>query len=246
MVRTGAVLIFCCLGGARPDLGNIAGLKPIDIAKNPAMRISLATATIQQAKAPQTISPDFFDQFQVLNIHQTLLLAAIKGDEAQLVACLEKGADPDHSSLWGKTALIEAIKADQPICAAILLQYDASPNHQDSTGMRPIHAAATGSAATLLVLARYGAHLNATAYDNMTALHFAAAAEKLDNVEALLGLGANPNYKNIFGELPDEMTENAKIIDSIGTKRIYADLNHAVNKWRQGGQGGPPDNRMRF
>ena len=228
------------LRGANTNIANIANMKPIDITHNDNIRLSLMTATIEQSDSPDDLDNIFFAKIEPKNIHQSLMLAAIQGKKSAVVQCLEQGADPEHTTLWGKTVLIEAIKANEPDIVEILLSWEAHPNRPDASGLRPIHASVGRHPDCLEHILRYGAKIDATAYNRMTALHFAAAKNNIGAVNLLLAFGANPAHKNIHGQTADQLTKEQTLRDLLSTRIFYGDFRTSLWQWRDK-NGFPPD-----
>jgi len=83
--------------------------------------------------------------------------------------------------------------------------YDSKP--MDSEQLNPfalsltplMHAAQEGHTEAVALLLRRGAQVNLHEQDGMQALHFAAASASIECFRMLLGAGANPMAKDVFG-----------------------------------------------
>jgi SH3/ankyrin repeat-containing protein len=78
------------------------------------------------------------------------------------------------------------------------------PNFHDAHGETPLTVAAglVGSRDTIVALVGGGAHLDFRNSEGQTAMHKAAFLGAIDNIRALLELGASPNYRDPIGLTP--------------------------------------------
>ena len=83
------------------------------------------------------------------------------------------------------------------------LEAGASPDLRDSSGLTPLHwAASLGRAEVVTALSEAGAVMEARAVADVTPLHLAVALGSAEAVTALLEEGANPNVWDENGKTP--------------------------------------------
>jgi hypothetical protein len=143
------------------------------------------------------------------------LFAAIeKGDQSQVKALLEKGADVNIKSEFGETPLIEAIRSDNIVIIRLLLEKGANLNARDDVGLTPFFAAIkSGSIDITKLLLKKGADVNARDNSGKTPLMLAAERGNLDIAKALLDRGAKINAKNLYGYTAISYSRDLKMVN---------------------------------
>mmetsp|Transcript_20940 Transcript_20940/g.64440 ORF Transcript_20940/g.64440 Transcript_20940/m.64440 type:complete len:550 (-) Transcript_20940:18-1667(-) len=114
---------------------------------------------------------------------------------------LSAGADPNIARSDGSTPLISACEQNSSEIADILLAAGADPNH-----LRKWNAlytsTAQGNAYLVKSLLLRGASVDAIDSNNYTALTFAIVRENIEIAKILLAAGADPNWRDMVGEVP--------------------------------------------
>lgn len=132
--------------------------------------------------------------------------AAMRGDKAQVLALLKKGADVNAPQGDGMTALHWAATNNQLDLVDALVKAKANVNAATRNGSyTPLHMASKeGHAAIVRRLLKAGSNAKAvTSTGDVTALHFAAGAGSADAVTALLDRGAVVNAREtVWGQTP--------------------------------------------
>ncbi len=105
------------------------------------------------------------------------------------------GADPDHATKGGHTALCQAATFDRAAFARVMVEeHGADPNKEDKAGNSPLTlSCAFGHMRTARALVKAGADVNRTALNGRTPLMSAARAGHEGTVQALLQIGAEVN-----------------------------------------------------
>ena len=152
---------------------------------------------------------------------------------AEVVACLDSGADLEARDLLGWTPLHMASRARNPEAAEALLVAGADVMARGELGGTPLHhAASTGSSAVAETLLRAGADVMARDTDGQTPLHVAATwgipfwAEDEDELaqlregkravaEALLRAGAPTDVWNRWGTTPLHLAAETGALDVV-------------------------------
>ncbi|HOX46028.1 MAG TPA: ankyrin repeat domain-containing protein [Myxococcota bacterium] len=133
-----------------------------------------------------------------------LHLACRHGSLALVTRLLQAGAGPDRTgpaAPGAQVPLIEALGADQPAIAELLLAHGAAPEARDRDGRPALDLAARwGWLELVRALIGRGAALDATDRDGGTALHQAALWGHLEVCRALLEAGANASAADRFGQ----------------------------------------------
>jgi ankyrin repeat protein/beta-lactamase regulating signal transducer with metallopeptidase domain len=122
-----------------------------------------------------------------------LLMVAIRtGNQDVVEVLLEAGADARSCRSDGLAPLHMAARARRVGMVATLAAAGADPNADGGLGWRPLHEATArpDGAALQGALAAVGADVNARDAYGRSALRYAVEEERLQNAQALLGLGA--------------------------------------------------------
>ena len=121
-----------------------------------------------------------------------LVQAARAAEQAQVLALLGKGADPNQRSADGTTALHWAVRNNDATLVDRLLRAGAAPHAANRYGTTPIALACeSGGAAIVERLLKAGVSANATGPLGETALHTCAHAGNTAGVRLLLAAGAS-------------------------------------------------------
>ncbi len=116
------------------------------------------------------------------------------GSLANVRALLDEGADPNGLSTGGRTALVEAVRADQPRILRLLLARGANPNTAFSRGTSAVNVAIERDRTDLLdILLRAGASPTLPDANGMSPI---ALAESLDRSAALARLTASDKTRS--------------------------------------------------
>ena len=124
---------------------------------------------------------------------------------AELVVCLEAGANPDARRKDGFTPLhTAAANNENPAIIAALLEAGADPDARSKDGFTPLHGAAVNeNPAIIAALLEAGADPDARSKDGFTPLYGAAYYnENPAIIAALLEAGANPDARSKDGFTP--------------------------------------------
>jgi len=109
-------------------------------------------------------------------------------------ALLDEGADPNGLSTGGRSALVEAVRADQPRILRLLLARGANPNTAYSRGTSAVNVAIERDRTDLLdILLRAGASPTLPDANGMSPI---VLAESLDRPAALARLMASDKTKS--------------------------------------------------
>ena len=123
-----------------------------------------------------------------------LLAAAQNGDAAGVRAALDAGADINATFIDGSNAIFWAALGGHEEVFDLLLETGADAANANSEGVTVLHhLASNGMAARIRAVVadgRAGENLSPGDEEGATPLHFAAAEDRVDAVEALIAAGA--------------------------------------------------------
>ncbi|MGB7217861.1 MAG: ankyrin repeat domain-containing protein [Vicinamibacterales bacterium] len=127
-----------------------------------------------------------------------LLWAAYNGNAEMTKALLASRAKVDVTNKYGVTPLLQAARMGESAVMELLLNAGAKPTQLAADGTTPLMAAArAGSVEGARMLVARGADVNAAdAFQEETALMWAAREGHLAVVKTLLEVGGNPNLKS--------------------------------------------------
>jgi ankyrin repeat protein len=137
-----------------------------------------------------------------------LLVAVSKGQAAAVELLLDNGADQTRANRDREAALHLGAKAGRNDIIKILLAHGGDVNiatkglEDYRRGTTPLHLAAVDHPATVSLLVKSGADLNARDGQGNTPLHRAVEKFASSAVLQLLDLGANPTVRNKEDQLP--------------------------------------------
>ena len=116
------------------------------------------------------------------------------GSLANVRALLDEGADPNGLSTGGRTALVEAVRTDQPRIVRLLLARGANPNTAFSRGTSAVNVAIERDRTDLLdILLRAGASPTLPDANGMSPI---VLAESLERSAALARLKASDKTRS--------------------------------------------------
>jgi len=139
------------------------------------------------ALAPGALAQDW-------SINARLLAAARAGDEGGLVRALADGAAVNARNRIGETALVIALKNDQPAVAMRMLDAGVDINLAAVNGVTPLMAAShSGQTEIVRRLLAGGADVAAVDRLQKTAMTYAAGQGRTDIVQLLLKAGVDAN-----------------------------------------------------
>lgn len=156
--------------------------------KEPA-KAPLPSPTSETKNRRVAADPSFFD-------------AALNGNEATVMAALEKGVDVDSRDDEGRTALMYASFNGHTALIQKLIGKGASVDMQDGNGRSALMLAASGPfPVSVNVLLGNKANPNLVdREEHFTALMFAAAEGQLEVVKILLKYNADLTFKDVDGD----------------------------------------------
>ena len=121
-----------------------------------------------------------------------LVQAARAAEQAQAIALLGGGADPNQRAADGTTALHWAVRNNDAMLVDRLLRAGAKPHPENRYGVTPIALACeSGSAALVARLLKAGVSANATGPYGETALHTCAHSGSTAAARVLIAAGAS-------------------------------------------------------
>src|SRR5688572_9686189 len=157
---------------------------------------TLAADAAAQEERRQGVPVDQEERRQGVPVDQDLRLvqAARAAEQAQAIALLDRGADPNGRSADGTTALHWAARNNDAMLVDRLLRAGARPHPENRYGVTPIALACeSGSAAMVERLLKAGVSVNATGPNGETALHTCAYSGNTAAARVLLAAGASVN-----------------------------------------------------
>ncbi|XP_027009391.1 ankyrin repeat and EF-hand domain-containing protein 1a isoform X3 [Tachysurus fulvidraco] len=228
---------FLTLHGARPDVQDRQGRTPVMLAaelghdrvvalladKHADMKLTdiegkgvlfyCLCPTKRHTRCLQVALNNMADVNNVSHAGMPLFLQACENArecEGMCLSLLEKGADPNSvNQVTGRTALMEAVRAEAVVLVRAILKRGANVNMMDSKRFNAVHFAAEGGYFEILqVLSAYVADMGATTAEGNTALHYAARGGFADCCRFLAQRGCNPKQKNMEGLLPRQIAKD--------------------------------------
>jgi len=131
---------------------------------------------------------------QDLSANARLLAAARAGDQTGVGKALADGASVNARNRVGETALVIALKNDQPTLAMTMLNAGTDVNLGAVNGVTPLMAAAhAGQTDIVRLLLGKGADVSAVDRLQKNAMTYAAGQGRTDIVVLLLRAGVDPN-----------------------------------------------------
>src|SRR5688572_19212578 len=125
-------------------------------------------------------------------VQAALVQAAKSAEQAQAIALLGGGADPNQRAADGTTALHWAVRNNDAMLVDRLLRAGAKPHPENRYGITPIALACeSGSPAIVERLLKAGVSANATGPLGETALHTCAYAGNTAGARVLIAAGAS-------------------------------------------------------
>jgi len=182
---------------AKADLYNDFNETPLMLAINYNYGIKMVKALMDKGANPNRLSNGI-----------SPLSRAIEKENVHLAALLVgEGATPNKKNNNGELPLYQAVRANQPVLAGLLLHKSNQPvvdaNWETPMGETLINMAVAHENQTMVrVLVEGGASVNTTDYLENTPLNLAAERGMVEVVDLLLKFGANPNHSNIMGTTP--------------------------------------------
>lgn len=151
-----------------------------------------------------------------------LMLATYDSDRDQVKKLLASGARANVQDDWGDAVLSYALERNDSRILEMLLEAGADPNIRNKIGRTPLFRAPPGM---IQKLVKSGAKIEVRDKEGQTPLYAAAFAEQLEEVQALLQLGADPNaidrYNfSILGALLQGEKQNPKYMSESKMKTI--------------------------
>lgn len=130
-------------------------------------------------------------------------MAARSGNVALVQTLIARGAKPDATDEIGFSPLMEAARDGKAEVVQYLLTQNVDVNrHSDASALflGPMHMAAlSGDSKIVQLLAEAGSDLNPLGREGGTPMMWALSEGKMETVNKLLELGADPNIKNSYG-----------------------------------------------
>lgn len=197
--------------GANFLLKDADGITPCDIA--------IEKGNVEMIKSIINKMPDIDSPINDSN--DTLLIAAIKEDEPQLVEeILTAGADPNISIASDAPILIAAANAGIDTFSS-LFNHGAKLNSTNSDNASVVHKAAeSDNTEVLYALLQANCDANATDKHHSTPLHYAAAKGSVDAAIMLSSVdNIQINAKDADGKTPVQIAIEAKVPDAINIFR---------------------------
>ena len=137
---------------------------------------------------------------QDLSPNARLLAAARTAEGAGVAKALADGASPDARNRVGETALIIALKNDQPALAGIMIDAGTDVNLAAVNGVTPLMAAAhAGQTEIVRMLLAKGADIAPLDRLQKNAMVYAAGQGSTEVVVLLLRAGVDPNAVYVHG-----------------------------------------------
>ena len=199
-----AIVKMLLANGANVNIKFHAGGMAIDVAKTEKIRQMLKAAEVSEQAPPEV-------QASPLK-NEALLDAAKNGDISKVNTLLEKGANVNHRSKNGVTALIFASLGGHEGVAKILLAKGAKVDSKTVSGVTALMSASlSGHEDVVKMLVAKGANVNLKDTDGTTALKIASQLGHEAVVKILLSNGADVSTKANSGETAFDVANTEKI-----------------------------------
>jgi ankyrin repeat protein len=146
---------------------------------------------------------DYVPYYYNKALENNLMIAASKGNDAEVERLLRKGADIDEGTFEGATPLIFAVANNHPGTVKILLAHNPNVNCMTVRGETPLSIAVKNQKAEIAeALIRSGAEIDQADKDGVTPLHYSAINGSFDLTDLLLYYDADCNKKSDDGTTP--------------------------------------------
>jgi len=187
--------------GADINAKNDQGKAPIDIAMGQG-RMDIASVLIDNGA-----EASFLTKMRVSMARQerrpvdlSLFTAAKNGEQQEVKALLDQGADINAKDDQGMTALHLAAQGGHTDVVEFLLSKDADINAQNIKGYTPLYSAIWKNDPNMVgLLVSKGADVNFSPEDDYSPLHHAVWEENLDIIKVLIDNGADCDVKDQDG-----------------------------------------------
>ena len=153
-----------------------------------------------------SLHPECINQTDVMG-RTPLAWAACRGDERSIVTLLSYGADVNTIDVQYSGIVGHAADRNYATCARILLEAGADPDIAAAHGHKvgnPLNVAARNASDPLVLktLLDFGADIESSGVDGMTALIHASRRDSVSFATLLLEYGANINATSTAGQTP--------------------------------------------
>lgn len=135
------------------------------------------------------------------SLRTPLHVAAAAGNAEHMNALISASADVNATDRYGVTPLHDAFRHEHEACSALLLGCGATMGAKFDQVSEMCKAASADDVPQLKRLLQHRCDINAENYDGRTALHLAAATQKLAACTFILSLdGVRVNFEDRYGE----------------------------------------------
>lgn len=177
--------------------------------------ISCGKKTVDEETKPKT-KAQVFELSQKSSSEQDLIEATANNDEILVKQALHSGANPNHISVNGKTALGICARYGYIKVAYLLLNNKADPNNFDPTKKSPLIQAVLNNHRFLVkLLVKNKANLDQMDMEGHSALAYALRTKNYLIANTLIQSGARIDHINSKGESALEIARSKKVKKSI-------------------------------